>query len=571
MAIQTFSIGTNFDTSESKSSLSVIVPAGGVPAGSVIIVTVLEWFTPSYPVSSMGTLADNGATPNTYYPGTPQSPSGSTGNGIANVYYAYNSEALSAGKEITYTYARTGNDCLISAMYATGLKVSTDPLDAAVTALQTGASNTPSIASGAPSVSGDLFIAVLVSSYLYSATITQDSADGWEAPPTAASAHDIFNEYFPYGNIFGGSQVNAGLDALTFSPGVSTSGALDYAAWVLGFQAITETGSAANTIAPFVSAAAGHFVEMGSAANTIAKFASAASASFVETGSAANTIAAFVSVAFETLINGHSAAAIPPFTSNGAGVAFDRAYVAGSLIGQQPTSLQGTIPAYLYQEYSDDDNLQAFVAAYNNFAQQYVDWFNQVGLPVYTGALIAGPLLDWVAQGLYGMTRPVLPAARLSLVGAFNSFAFNTTPYNGRRVLAQIYYTVDDDIFKRCMTWRLYRGDGKIFSVTWLKRRIMRFLNGPNGTDPGVNQTYPIWVSVGPDGEFYIRVFQGVRTITGGALPGTFEANTTEPGSTLTAFEPLGSTAAAQALVGGITSGTLELPFQYTFNISVAA
>jgi len=40
-----------------------------------------------------------------------------------------------------------------------------------------------------------------------------------------------------------------------------------------------------------------------------------------------------------------------------------------------PTTLTKVIPSYLYQEYSDDDDLQAFVMAYNGLAQQYVTWF----------------------------------------------------------------------------------------------------------------------------------------------------------------------------------------------------
>ena len=42
---------------------------------------------------------------------------------------------------------------------------------------------------------------------------------------------------------------------------------------------------------------------------------------------------------------------------------------------------------------------------------------------------------------------------------------------------------VTDDVFKRILTWHFYKGDGKNFSVRWLKRRIWRFLQGANGTD----------------------------------------------------------------------------------------
>ena len=85
----------------------------------------------------------------------------------------------------------------------------------------------------------------------------------------------------------------------------------------------------------------------------------------------------------------------------------------GTFPPSEPTSLQQIIPAYLYQEYQDDPDLQAFWAAYNTLAQQYVNWFLQIGLPIYTGPLIVGPLLDWIAQGLYGIARPT-PRSGLS-------------------------------------------------------------------------------------------------------------------------------------------------------------
>ena len=38
--------------------------------------------------------------------------------------------------------------------------------------------------------------------------------------------------------------------------------------------------------------------------------------------------------------------------------------------------LASTIKSYLYQEYAQDNDLQAFVDAYNAIAQGYQDWFN---------------------------------------------------------------------------------------------------------------------------------------------------------------------------------------------------
>ena len=69
-------------------------------------------------------------------------------------------------------------------------------------------------------------------------------------------------------------------------------------------------------------------------------------------------------------------------------------------IGVVPTWLSKTIKSYLYFEYRGDEDCQAFVDAYNQLAQEFVDWFTGIDLPVYTGDQINGPLLDWVAAGL---------------------------------------------------------------------------------------------------------------------------------------------------------------------------
>src|SRR5579859_3473841 len=109
--------------------------------------------------------------------------------------------------------------------------------------------------------------------------------------------------------------------------------------------------------------------------------------------------------------------------------------LGGAVLGYANTStLQEVIPSYLYVEYNDDEDLQAFVTAFNAIAQQYVDFFNQINLPIYTSSSISGALLDWVAQGIYGMTRPSLPGAGSTLIyGPFNTYAFNKLAFNQRK------------------------------------------------------------------------------------------------------------------------------------------
>lgn len=161
-----------------------------------------------------------------------------------------------------------------------------------------------------------------------------------------------------------------------------------------------------------------------------------------------------------------------------------------------PTSVTKTIPAYAYVQYQDDDNITAFFEAYNLYAQAYLDWFNELNLPVYTKAPVEGALLDWVAAGLYGITRPGLPTSiGTPDQGPVNTFLVNSLEVNGFRAgLPDNYTATTDDTFRRIITWAFYKGDGKTFTPTWLKRRINRFLNGVNGTDVLNDTTYDISV-----------------------------------------------------------------------------
>lgn len=213
--------------------------------------------------------------------------------------------------------------------------------------------------------------------------------------------------------------------------------------------------------------------------------------------------------------------------------------VPGDFPPAAPQSMAKIIPQYLYEQYQNDDDLQAFVRAYNEFMQVYLTWFNTIGLPIYTGPNINGELLDWVARGLYGLNRPTLSSGRNQDLGPYNTAMFNQIAYNDSRKIGPNDVTVTtDDVFKRIMTWRLYRGDGKVFNAIWLKRRIMRFLFGPNGTDPGVTNTYPVSVTFASSTEIDI------------ILP----AN------------PMSKT-----LKEAIDTGAVELPFQYTYSVTIAA
>ena len=206
-----------------------------------------------------------------------------------------------------------------------------------------------------------------------------------------------------------------------------------------------------------------------------------------------------------------------------------------------PPGLTQIIPSYLYQEYADDDNLQALVTSYNQSAQSYLNWFNQINLPIYTG--LSGALLDWVALGLYGIARPQLSFSTSLALGPFNTYPYDTLPMAvGEGAGSTTLYTVTDDIFKRIITWNFFKGDGFVFCVEWLKRRVMRFLGGTGGVDYGVSETYQISVQ-------FIGASQINITIHTGSQPTTY----------------------APILAAAIGSGACQLPFYYTYNVLISA
>jgi hypothetical protein len=214
--------------------------------------------------------------------------------------------------------------------------------------------------------------------------------------------------------------------------------------------------------------------------------------------------------------------------------------------------LATTINSYLYQQYADDDDLQAFVAAYNQATQTYVDWFNNVGLPFYPG--LDAPLLDWVAQGLYGLARTSLASPSSTSLGMLNTQMLNVAVLNGYTPSTTAYYNVSDDVFKRILTWNFYKGDGKRFCARWLKRRIMRFIVGENGLDPQPNQ--PGFV-IGAENTSAIGVH-----ISGSVLTVTINQTML---SSLVQVTPGVLTLFQLAF----QDGALDLPLQYTYAVSI--
>lgn len=239
-----------------------------------------------------------------------------------------------------------------------------------------------------------------------------------------------------------------------------------------------------------------------------------------------------------------------------------------------PVTVQKTIPSYLYQQYSDDDNLQAFVDAYNTYTQAFLDWFNALNLPNYTSDPVKGPLLDWVGAGLYGTPRPIFPSGRTSNRGPLNTWNLNTLGPNERQAKTTgQYYVTSDDVYRRVITWNFFKGDGNTFNVRWLKRRIMRFILGTDGVNFNVDTTYRISVTFGSPNVVNINILNGLRVNDGGARPNRFLLNTTRPNQLRSHFiplnDPLFDLSILLALKQGIDSGVLQLPFQFQYNVII--
>ena len=236
-------------------------------------------------------------------------------------------------------------------------------------------------------------------------------------------------------------------------------------------------------------------------------------------------------------------------------------------------ALQKIIPSYVYSQYADDDNIQGFVAAYNTLAQQYLNTFLTLGLPLYPN--LTGALLDWVALGLYGYARPVLPSGHGNTTGPFNTWAFNTVVLNSRKVRGPAnYYVTSDDVYIRCLNWNFFKGDGFRFTVEWLKRRVARFLFGPGAPAPPAQFTtwnydvagnYRISVTFGTENEVTIRIVNGIRSIVKGAIFNKFLFNTTRFNYLQSSFVPYSQPALAPVLKAAVQVGALNLPFQFSF------
>ena len=205
-----------------------------------------------------------------------------------------------------------------------------------------------------------------------------------------------------------------------------------------------------------------------------------------------------------------------------------------------------TLPAYLYQQWQDPDrvsqasidSLNALFTAYNQLSQANLNTINALNLPIYTNSVISGVLLDWVGTNLYGLPRPSVSSPIVfSNQGVYNTEAYNTDAFNENGIASpSSSYVVTDDYYKRILTWDFYKGDGFQYNTNWLKRRVVRFLNGVNGVAPNIDNTYGVSVTYTSLSQITITIFT--------------------------------ASAAKTFLAAAIQDGILNVPFQYTYTVA---
>lgn len=235
-------------------------------------------------------------------------------------------------------------------------------------------------------------------------------------------------------------------------------------------------------------------------------------------------------------------------------------------------------PSYLYAQYGDDEALQAFIDSYNALAQSYLDWFNSTPLAIYTLATVSGSLLDWVGDNLYQVRRPAISNFQSFYFGALTTIPLATWPLVSSQYSSTGGSTlVSDDIYKRVITWFNYKGDGMQATLTWLRRRVARFLYGTNGTDCDPSDYLKVSIKYESSQS---PAYLGATNTTATNTYSTTEAPIVdywnqwqEAGSATsgpaTVIE-LPNTGIGQTLYALFTQGDLIVPFQANLQVSIA-
>ncbi len=241
MASSLVNIGTT--QASAASSVAVAVPAGGIPAGALIVVEVYD----AAGHVNAGAVTDSAG--NIY---TKAKELTST-----CIFYAWNCLALVSANSIIYTKADSTSIALVSASYSTAVLSAFDPLDSAVSNSNTSTNTgTPTVTSGTPTQAGELFVACLF--WQTNGNFGFSQAANWSNLPNQVNGANNTA-------LSGGSIINNSTAAQTYTPTVSAmSGPPSYIMLIVAFKAnpppfttthiATASASAATTMVMTVPA-----------------------------------------------------------------------------------------------------------------------------------------------------------------------------------------------------------------------------------------------------------------------------------------------------------------------------
>lgn len=232
MTVSSVNIGTGVIL-VAGATVTITVPAGGVPANSNIYVLVTE-FEVLGAISTNGTVSDTAGNTYTELTGGVNDAEGDR----FQIFEVHGASALTVGNTIVYHLTSATNLAAISAFYATGLVTAISAYDSATKSVVTFNNANPAAnQSGTPSIAGELFIAMAGwVSNLSSAGYALDTSNGWtKPPPTLVEGNATAFPGFFYG-VAGGLQVNATTAKLTTTPTFSYTTNIQGATIVIGLK-----------------------------------------------------------------------------------------------------------------------------------------------------------------------------------------------------------------------------------------------------------------------------------------------------------------------------------------------
>lgn len=245
-----FVVGTSCGGTGTTFNGSLVAPVTvAVPAGSLIVVGTRDDRNGGTEASR--TLIDSKG--NTYTAILKTFLNGANGNGLGAVWYAWNAIALTTSDTWTYNAGGSGEIVHLAAVFFNNMQTSADPKDVAAGA--TGASSTPSVASGTPVASADIVVGGVLWGISGAVKDTYTLPSGW-----ILGTSDIRTDGTRQGGIVIAYEQNPGASTITFNPTLGSSENFDIVSAqfkIVGIGPTGNTGPTGPTGPPFNTGATG--------------------------------------------------------------------------------------------------------------------------------------------------------------------------------------------------------------------------------------------------------------------------------------------------------------------------